>query len=128
MNWLVLVLQGLSALPGIIAKVEAAKPTTPGAGKKTAVLDEVATAMTAADPVFGPIVASHPAVQEALSVATDALVDVFNQSASVATQQAAATPPAPPPPPPPPAPTPAATPSAAGPATIASAKSHDGLP
>lgn len=102
MNWLALVLQGLTALPGIIAKVEAAKPSTPGAGKKIAVLDEVTAAMSAADAEFGPQIAQHPKVQAALGVATDALVEAFNVSSAIAAEPKPA--PAPPPPPPPPGP------------------------
>lgn len=117
MNWLSLVLQALSSLPGIISGVEAAKPTTPGAGKKLTVLDQVATAMSAADPIYGPLIASHPAVQAAVSAATDAIVDVFNKSAAIAAT-VVTTPPATIPP----APT--------APATIpaASVKTSDGMP
>jgi hypothetical protein len=98
MGWLSLVLQVLTSLPGIIAGVEKAHPTTPGAGKKTLVLDQVNAAMTAAEPVYGPLLVNHPAVQAAISVATDSLVDAFNQASTVAGEEAAAKPTTTPPP------------------------------
>lgn len=83
MEWPQIALDLLTTVPAIVAKVEAANPTTPGADKKLKVMDEIQTALTEAEPLVGQFLASQPEVLAIFSVAVDASVDLFNRTTTV---------------------------------------------
>lgn len=94
MEWPQIALDLLTTVPAIVAKVEAANPTTPGADKKLKVMDEIQTALTEAEPLVGQFLASQPEILAIFSVAVDASVDLFNRTTTVLANAAATVPPA----------------------------------
>lgn len=89
-NWSQIILMLLMTVPTIVAKVEAANPNTPGADKKLKVMDEIQTALVAAEPLVGSFLAQNGEVMAVFSVVVDASVDLFNRTAAVLSSSPAA--------------------------------------
>lgn len=83
LKWPQIALDLLTTVPSIIAKVQAANPTTPGADKKLKVMDEIQTALTAAEPIVGDFVAQNSEIMAVFSTIVDASVDLYQRTTAV---------------------------------------------
>jgi len=80
MNFLNMLLSGITMVPGVIQNVESLASSQSGAQKKSAVLSIVGSAITVADTVGGKQIADAEGFQTGLGKVIDGVVACLNAS------------------------------------------------